>query len=81
MHENEVFDKVKEVISDVLKIDSKDIKPETRFVEDLKADSMDQFFLVDGLCEKFNINITDEYARKIQSVADAVKAVEEVLKA
>ena len=81
MQENEVFDKVKEVISDVLKIDSKDIKPETRFVEDLKADSMDQFFLVDGLCEKFNINITDEDARKIQSVEDAVKAVEEVLKA
>ncbi len=81
MQENEVFDKVKEVISDVLKIDSKDIKPETRFVEDLKADSMDQFFLVDGLCEKFNINISDEDARKIQSVDDAVKAVEEVLKA
>jgi len=81
MQENEVFVKVIEVISDVLKIDSKDIKPETRFVEDLKADSMDQFFLVDGLCEKFNINITDEDARKIQSVADAVKAVEEVLKA
>ncbi len=81
MQENEVFEKVIEVISDVLKIDSKDIKPETRFVEDLKADSMDQFFLVDGLCEKFNINITDEDARKIQSVADAVKAVEEVLKA
>lgn len=81
MQENEVFEKVIEVISDVLKIDSKDIKPETRFVEDLKADSMDQFFLVDGLCEKFNINISDEDARKIQSVADAVKAVEEVLKA
>ena len=81
MQENEVFEKVIEVISDVLKIDGKDIKPETRFVEDLKADSMDQFFLVDGLCEKFNINITDEDARKIQSVADAVKAVEEVLKA
>lgn len=81
MQEDEVFDKVKEVISDVLKIDSKDIKPETRFVEDLKADSMDQFFLVDGLCEKFNINISDEDARKIQSVDDAVKAVEEVLKA
>jgi len=80
MQENEIFDKVKEVISDVLKIDSKDIKAETRFVEDLKADSMDQFFLVDGLCEKFNINITDEDARKIHSVEDAVKAVNEVLK-
>jgi len=80
MQENEIFDKVKEVISDVLKIDSKDIKAETRFVEDLKADSMDQFFLVDGLCEKFNINITDEDARKIHSVEDAIKAVAEVLK-
>lgn len=80
MQENEIFDKVKEVISDVLKFDSKDIKAETRFVEDLKADSMDQFFLVDGLCEKFNINITDEDARKIHSVEDAIKAVAEVLK-
>jgi acyl carrier protein len=80
MQENEVYDKVKEVISDVLKIDVADIKPETRFVEDLKSDSMDQFFLVDGLCEKFNINITDEDARKIHSVEDAVKAVSEVLK-
>jgi acyl carrier protein len=80
MQENEVYDKVKEVIRDVLKIDVADIKPETRFVEDLKADSMDQFFLVDGLCEKFNINITDEDARKIHSVEDAVKAVSEVLK-
>ena len=80
MQENEIFDKVKEVVSDVLKMDSKDIKAETRFVEDLKADSMDQFFLVDGLCEKFNINITDEDARKILSVEDAVKAVAEVLK-
>ena len=80
MQENEIFDKVKEVVSDVLKMDSKDIKAETRFVEDLKADSMDQFFLVDGLCEKFNINITDEDARKIHSVEDAVKAVAEVLK-
>ena len=80
MQENEIFDQVKQVISDVLKIESKDIKAETRFVEDLKADSMDQFFLVDGLCEKFNINITDEDARNIHSVEDAVKAVSEVLK-
>lgn len=79
MQESEVFEKVKEVISDVLKIDSQNIKPEIRFVEDLKADSMDQFFLVDGLCEKFNINITDEDARKIESVEDAVKAVAAVI--
>lgn len=70
------FDEVKSVIADVLKIDGKDIKPETRFVEDLKADSMDQFFLIDGFCEKFNLTINDEDARNIKSVDDAVNYVE-----
>lgn len=67
---------VKDVIAEVMKIDEKEITPETRFIEDLKADSMDQFFLIDGLCEKFNLEISDEDARKIQTVADAVKYIE-----
>jgi acyl carrier protein len=71
------FDEVKAVIIDVLKIDGSDIKPETRFIEDLKADSMDQFFLIDGLSEKYNLAISDEDARKIKTVADAVHYVEE----
>jgi len=70
---------VKEVVKDVLKIDGDDINLETRFIEDLKADSMDQFFLIDGFCEKFDINITDEAARNIHTVGDAVRAIEEVL--
>lgn len=74
------FDIVKEVVKDVLKIDGEDITVDTRFIEDLKADSMDQFFLIDGFCEKFDINITDEAARSIHTVGDAVKAIEEVLK-
>ncbi|NLZ26245.1 MAG: acyl carrier protein, partial [Chloroflexi bacterium] len=52
---------------------------ETRFIEDLKADSMDQFFLIDGFCEKFDINIDDEAARTIQTVGDAVKAINEAI--
>jgi acyl carrier protein len=68
--------KVKEVIVEVLKIDEKEIKEETRFVEDLKADSMDQFFLIDGFCEKFDININDEDARTIKTVDDAVKYID-----
>jgi len=67
---------VKEVIVDVLKIDEKEINEETRFIEDLKADSMDQFFLIDGLCEKFDISISDEDARNIKSVKDAVVFIE-----
>jgi len=72
----DVLKGVKEVIVDVLKIDEKEIKEETRFIEDLKADSMDQFFLIDGLCEKFDISISDEDARSIKSVKDAVEYIE-----
>ncbi len=70
------YEEVKAVIVDVLKVDGENIKPETRFIEDLKADSMDQFFLIDGFCEKFDINISDEDARNIHSVGDAVNAIE-----
>ena len=76
MEQNEIFDTVKDVVMDVLKIDGEAITMDTRFIEDLKADSMDQFFLIDGFCEKFDINISDEDARNIHSVGDAVKAIE-----
>jgi acyl carrier protein len=69
---SDMYEEVKSVIVDVLKIDGSEINPETRFIEDLKADSMDQFFLIDGLCEKFNLTISDEDARNIRTVNDAV---------
>ena len=73
---SDTFNQVKEVIADVLKIDVDDVTLETRFIEDLKADSMDQFFLIDGFCEKFDINISDDEARSIQTVQDAVSYIE-----
>jgi acyl carrier protein len=78
---DETLKGVKEVIVDVLKIDDKDITLDTKFIEDLKADSMDQFFLIDGLCEKFNITISDEDARNIKSVKDAVDYIGKIKKA
>jgi acyl carrier protein len=73
---SDTFDKVKAVIIDVLKVDEKEVNENTRFVEDLKADSMDQFFLIDGFCEKFDININDEDARSIKTVSDAIKYID-----
>ena len=69
------YEEVKAVIVDVLKVYGENIKPETRFIEDLKADSMDQFFLIDGLSERFGLNIADDDARAIRTVADAVDYV------
>jgi acyl carrier protein len=73
---SDTLKEVKEVIVDVLKVDDDNITPETRFIEDLKADSMDQFFLIDGFCEKFDITISDEDAREIQTVKDAVEYID-----
>jgi acyl carrier protein len=73
---SETLKDVKEVIVDVLKVDDANITAETRFIEDLKADSMDQFFLIDGFCEKFDITISDEDARQIQTVGDAVTFID-----
>lgn len=72
----DTFNEVVTVIAEVLKIDISTIKPETRLIEDLKADSMDQFFLIDGFCEKFDIAISDDDARQIKTVADAVNYVD-----
>lgn len=76
---SDTLEAVKEVIVDVLKVDDDNITAETRFIEDLKADSMDQFFLIDGFCEKFDITISDEDAREIQSVQDAVIYIDQKL--
>jgi len=73
---SDVYEQVKSVIVDVLKVDGAELTPETRFIEDLKADSMDQFFLIDGFSEKFDVAISDEDARGIKSVQDAVSYIE-----
>ncbi len=56
---SDTLEQVTGVIVDVLKIENKGITMDTRFIEDLKADSMDQFFLIDGFSEKFNMSIAD----------------------
>jgi acyl carrier protein len=65
---------------DILKVDESEISMETRFIEDLKADSMDQFFLIDGFSEKFDLEIPDDSARQIKTVDDAVTYIEANLK-
>jgi acyl carrier protein len=73
---SDTLQQVTSVIVDVLKIENKGITMDTRFIEDLKADSMDQFFLIDGFSEKFNVSIADEDARNIKTVGDVVKYID-----
>lgn len=73
---SDTIEAVKSVIADVMKIDTTNVSLETRFIEDLKADSMDQFFLIDGFSEKFKLTISDEDARNIRTVGDVVAYVD-----
>jgi len=77
---SDAFENVKAIIVDVLKVDEGEVSLESRFIEDLNADSMDQFFLIDGFSETFDMEIPDESARQIKSVGDAVTYIEANLK-
>ena len=76
------FEKLQDIIADVLNVQKEEIKPETTFVDDLGADSLDIFQIIMGIEEEFDIEIDNDEAEKIVTVQDAVdqikKAVEEV---
>jgi acyl carrier protein len=72
-----IFDEVKEVVMEQLNKTADEVKEDSRFAEDLGADSLDVVELVMALEEKFDIEIPDEDAEKIATVADAVKYIEE----
>ena len=72
----EVFDKIKDIIIELLDIDEDEITPEARFREDLEADSLDLVELIMEFEESFGGEISDEDAQTITTVGEAVKYVE-----
>lgn len=72
----EIFDKVKGIIVEQLGVDDSAVKPETSFIDDLGADSLDIVELVMALEEEFGLEISDEDAEKITTVGEALKYIE-----
>ena len=77
-----VFERVRKIIAEQLGVEESEITPQTAFVEDLNADSLDLVELIMSLEEEFSkagqsIEISDEDAEKIATVQDAVNFITE----
>ncbi len=71
-----LIDDVKAVVVEQLNVNADEVKEESKFVEDLGADSLDVVELVMALEEKFDIEIPDADAEAIATVGDALRYIE-----
>ncbi|HLN14425.1 MAG TPA: acyl carrier protein [bacterium] len=71
-----VFDRVKAIVVEQLGVEASAVTPQSKFVEDLGADSLDVVELVMALEEEFDLEIPDEDAEKIATVGEAVSYIE-----
>ena len=77
MSSEEVFEKVKNIIVDLLQVSEDAVTPEAHFIDDLGADSLDLVELIMGIEEEFNIEIPDGEAEKVVTVGDVVEYIKE----
>lgn len=75
----EIETKVKKIVADQMGVAESEISRETSFVNDLNADSLDTVELVMEFEEKFDLNIPDEEAEKIQTVGQAIDYIKAYL--
>ena len=75
-----IEEKVKDIITEQLGVKKEEVKPESSFIDDLGADSLDTVEVVMALEEEFAIEIPDEDAEKITTVGEAVKYIDGKIK-
>ena len=73
------FENMQDIIAEVMNVPKEDITPDTKFVDDLGADSLDIFQIIMGIEEEFDIEINNDDAEKIVTVQDAVDQIKNVL--
>ncbi len=69
------FEKLKNIIAEVLNVDPDEITMETTFQDDLGADSLDVYQIIMGIEEEFDIEIPAETAEQVTTVEDAVEMI------
>ena len=73
------FEKLQSIIAEVLNIDADEVTTDKTFVDDLGADSLDVFQIIMGIEEEFDIEIPNDAAENISTVADAVEQIKNAL--
>ena len=77
MSEQEILEKVKELVASQLGKSEEEVTPDSSFIEDLGADSLDLVELIMSMEDEYGLEISDEDAEKIVTVKDAVKFITE----
>ena len=72
-----VSERVTNIVAEQLGVDKEKVKPETHFINDLGADSLDTVELVMEFEDEFELSIPDEEAEKIQTVGQAIDHIKE----
>ena len=75
----DVFEKVREIMSEKRDVDIDSITLDTSFVNDLESDSLDIVEFIMAVEEEFGIEIPDEDAEKISTVRDAVEYIQDAI--
>jgi acyl carrier protein len=78
MTREQIFSMIRGHLADELEVDPELISESTRFKEDLDADSLDLYTLVQELEDSYGVRISDEQAAKIRTVGEAVEFVLDV---
>lgn len=73
------LEKLRQIIAEVLNVDASEVMPGTTFTEDLGADSLDLYQIILGVEDAFDIEIPQEEAEKIVTVADAIDLIQRVV--
>ena len=73
------FEKLQKIIAEVLNLSEEEIRPDSTFVDDLGADSLDVFQIIMGIEEEFDIEIDKEETEKITTVQDAVDQIKKAV--
>ena len=81
MPDQEIEQKVKQIIVDELGVDENEVTPNARFIDDLGADSLDTVELVMRFEEEFGIEISEDDSEKLQTFGDVVAYLREKLEA